>query len=474
VSEKPAPTSRKTAASKSAARTPAAEQAPPARARTASPRKAPPRKAAARKAPSAQAATSPAAARTEPRRDVDLVVFGATGFTGRLVAEYLSRKAPDGVRIGLAGRTEGKVRRVRQRLGGPSHRWPVIVADSTDQASLDAMAARTRAVVTTVGPYADDGIHLVRACAENGTHYADLTGEVTFMRDSIDRFDKVARSNGARIVHSCGFDSIPSDLGVLALHLAARADGGDGRLGETRLVVMSMRGGVSGGTIASMFGQLDAAKDDPAVARMLADPYALSPDRRAEPKPGDGRDPRGPAKDEVVGRWTAPFPMGPINTRVVRRSNALLGHAYGRDFRYSEAIATGSGVLGRLAANGLAVGELVGTAALGFGPTRAIASRFLPSQGEGPGRETRESGSFDMLVHTRTPAGTSYRCRVTGQGDPGYAATSRMLAVSGLTLAGDATLLPDVAGVLTPAAAMGKTLIDNLKVAQITFTATRD
>lgn len=400
-------------------------------------------------------------------------MFGATGFTGRLVAEYLARKGPDDVRVALAGRTESKVRRIRQRLGGRSHRWPVIVADSGDLDSLRAMTAQARAVVTTVGPYADGGIDLVRACAETGTSYADLTGEVTFMRESIDRFDKVARSSGARIVHSCGFDSIPSDLGVLALHLAARNDDGEGRLGETQLVVLSLRGGISGGTIASMFGQLDAAKEDPALARLVADPYALSPDRTAEPKPGDGRDSRWPALDEAAGKWTAPFPMAPINTRVVRRSNALLDYAYGRDFRYSESIATGSGILGRLAANAVAAGQLVGMAALGFGPTRAVVQRFLPEQGEGPGRETRESGSFDILLHTRTMAGVRYRCRVTGQGDPGYAATSRMLAVSGLTLAGDPALLPDRAGVLTPASAMGRVLIDNLKVAHISFTASR-
>lgn len=417
-------------------------------------------KASARKA-SPRAATSSTTA--TPRRDHDLVLYGATGFTGQLVAAYLAKNAPGNVRIALAGRSEGKLRTIRAQIGGHAAKWPLVTANSADPASLARMAAGTTALISTVGPYAKYGLPVVEACATAGTNYCDLTGEVLFMRDSIDRFDTVARANKARIVHSCGFDSIPSDLGVLALAAAARHDDPAARLLGTRFIVTGAKGGVSGGTIASGLNELDRAKGDDLAASLLADPYALSPDRPGEPSPGDTGDPRGVVHDDVTGTWLAPFIMGPINSRVVRRSNALTDFSYGRQFRYAEYVSCGKGLPGRLAATGMAVGMAVGEAALALPQVRTLAGRVLPEPGAGPGDETRAKGYFTIELHTRTTTGAPYRARVAAQGDPGYAATSLMLGTTGLTLAGDG--LPRRYGVLTPAVGVGEVLITNLRVA---------
>lgn len=411
--------------------------------------------------------------RATPRRTVDLTLFGATGFTGSLVAEYLARNAPPRVRIAIAGRNEVKLDAIRNRLAGPAHSWPTIIADSGDPESLDRLAAASKAVISTVGPYTTYGLDLVRACAQAGTHYADLTGEVLFMRESIDRYDSVARDSGARIVHSCGFDSIPSDLGVLVLHLAAKEHDGVGHLGATHMVVRRMRGGFSGGTVHSMFAELEVARADDRARQVLADPYSLSPDRSAEPRPGDEPDNLHVRFDDVIGSWVGPFVMSAINTRAVRRSNALLGYAYGRGFRYDEGVATGSGLGGRIAATALAGGMAIGRGALEFGPTRALAERLLPEPGEGPGDKARQEGFFHVIVYSRSPQRVLYRATVAAKGDPGYAATSLMLGQSGLTLAGDQRRLPRVAGVLTPAAGMGLRLVENLKAAGMTITGER-
>ncbi len=219
-------------------------------------------------------------------RELDVVVFGATGFAGRLVAGYLAGHAPAGVRIGLAGRSARRLADVRAELGAVASAWPLLVVDSADPASLAALAGAARVVVTTVGPYRAQGLALVEACAAAGTDYADLTGEVLFIRDSIDRCHDVAARTGARIVHCCGFDSVPSDLGVLVLHHAARADDA-GHLLDTTLAVTALRGGISGGTLASLMGQQDEVRASAERRRVVADPYALSPDCAAEPDLGD-------------------------------------------------------------------------------------------------------------------------------------------------------------------------------------------
>jgi short subunit dehydrogenase-like uncharacterized protein len=405
-------------------------------------------------------------------RDLDVVVLGATGYVGRLVAGYLADHAPDSARIGLAGRSRERLANIRARLGAAAASWPLLAADVTDPASLAALARAAGVVATTAGPYRPHGLALVEACATAGTDYADLAGEVLFMRESIDRYHDVAAATGTRIVHCCGFDSIPSDLGVLLLHDAARADGA-GDLEDTTLVVTAFKGGMSGGTLASGKGQMDEMRASAAARKVVADPYALSPDRAAEPRLGDERDLGWIKRDDDLGSWIGPFLMAGINTRVVRRSNALQGWVYGRRFRYREVTGFGASPAG--AVKGAAVTAAVTslTAGLVFGPSRALLDHVLPQPGQGPSEKTRRMGLFRIKIHTRTSAGVRYVASAAAHGDPGYQATSVMLGQSALCLALDRDRLPDRAGVLTPATAMGTTLADRLKAAGHTLTAQR-
>ena len=396
---------------------------------------------------------------TEPARDHDIVVYGATGFVGVLTAEYLSRQAPADVRIALGGRSEAKLEQTRAKLAVD---WPLVVADSQDRDAVAALAESARVVATTVGPYVKYGKPLVEACAAAGTHYADLTGEVLFMRWAIDAADAEARASGARIVHTCGFDSIPSDIGTLLLHEEAQA-GGHGELEETFLVVKAIKGAASGGTIDSARTTVDTVKKDPPSRRVLADPYALSPDRDAEPDLGSERDSMKPFRDDRLGGWMAPFVMGSVNTRVVRRSNALQGHAYGPRFRYRELMRTGGGPLGLAKAAGVAGGLAGMFAGLATPGARQLLDRVLPDPGEGPDESARDRGFFNIDIHATTSSGTRLRCEIRVQGDPGYKATAVMLGESGLCLALDD--LPEGAGVLTPATAMGRALADRLTAA---------
>jgi short subunit dehydrogenase-like uncharacterized protein len=402
-------------------------------------------------------------------RELDVVVFGATGFVGRLVAGYLGDHAPDGARVGLAGRSAHRLADVRARLGAAASAWPLLVADSADSASLAALARSARVVASTVGPYRHQGLALVEACAQAGTDYADLSGEVLFIRESIDRYHDVAAGTGTRIVHCCGFDSIPSDLGVLLLHDAARTDDA-GDLEDTTLVVTALKGGVSGGTLASGMGQLDETRASARRRRVVEDPYALSPDRAAEPDLGDERDLGWVSYHGELGIWVGPFVMAGLNTRVVRRSNALQGWAYGRRFRYREVTGFGAGpaapVLGAAVSSALKALE----AGLAFPPSRALLGHLMPGPGEGPGEKARRSGYFRMEIHTQTSAGARYLGKIEARGDPGYAATSVMLGESALCLALDRDRLPARAGVLTPATAMGIALAGRLKSAGHTLT----
>lgn len=409
-------------------------------------------------------------------RPLDVVVYGATGFVGRLTAAYLAQHAPEGARIALGGRSKEKLEDVRSRIGGLAADWPLIVADSHDAAAVAELAEQTTAVATTVGPYAAYGMELARACAQHGTHYADLTGEVLFMRRTADELHDVAADTGARIVHACGFDSIPSDLGVLVLHDRVARETADD-LTATTLAVTAMRGGLSGGTFASMKGQLAAMAADPSVGRVLADPYALSPDREHEPdRTSSGWQPendlRSVARDHDLDMWLAPFVMASANTRVVRRSNALMNWAYGHAFRYREVMgfrgptapAKAAAVTGGLAA-------FMG--AMMLPPTRSLVDRFLPDPGEGPSEQARENGYFRIEIATRTSGGARYVCNVAAKGDPGYKATSVMLGESALALALDGDRLPPRAGVLTPATAIGMPLVERLRARQFTFDAER-
>ncbi|MDX6200288.1 MAG: hypothetical protein QOJ79_3439 [Actinomycetota bacterium] len=389
-------------------------------------------------------------------RTYDVVLHGATGFAGRLTARHLAAHAGT-AKVALSGRSRDKLERLRDELGVD---WPLIVAYAADPTSLAELAASTTAVATTVGPYVKYGLPLVLACAEAGTSYADLTGEVLFVRDSAAAAHKLAQETGARIVHSAGFDSIPSDLGVLLLHEQVAADG-EGTLAETAYLMVSVKGGVSGGTIDTMRTQLDVVKSDRSLRRVLADPYALSPDRLAEPDLGDESDVMVPTRDPLLGRWVAPFVMASHNTRIVRRSNALLGHAYGPGFRYREVMSVGAGPLAPLLAGGVTAG--LGALAVGMSlpPTRALLDRVLPKPGAGPSEKVQQNGHFRVEITTRTSTGARYVATVAAKGDPGYAATAVMFAESALCLGTDDLTTPG--GVVTPAVAMGDHLVKRLQ-----------
>lgn len=406
--------------------------------------------------------------------DLDVVLYGATGFVGRLTADHLVRHAPRGTRIGLAGRSEKKLEKLRRRLGVRAEKWPIIVADADDPAALSAMAKRTKVVASTVGPYAAYGLPLVQACAENGTDYVDLTGEVLFARRSIDAVDELAQRTGARIVHSCGYDSIPSDLAVRAAARAAQEDGAEG-IGDTTTYA-TLKGGFSGGTIASARRQAEEMTADPSLRSIVTDKFALSPDRSAE-RSGEFRDVPSVHFSEEADSWVAPFIMASYNTRVVRRSNALTGHSYGPDFRYQEVMRTGDGVQGSATAYAVAAGLGAGLAALSLPFLGPLVDRIVPGPGEGPHDRKRAAGFFRMDVRTTGSNGHRYRGVVAAQGDPGYAATSVMFAESALSLAleGDRCPLPQgrSGGVLTPATALGDVLVDRLRAQGFTITGER-
>ena len=405
-------------------------------------------------------------------RELDVVVFGASGFAGRLTAEHLAAHAPAGTRIGLAGRSLERLTGLRGSLGPGAADWPLITADVDEPATLRDLAARTRVLATTVGPYLKYGLGVVEACASTGTDYVDLTGEVLFVRASLDHWADVARHTGARIVHSCGFDSIPSDLGVLMLSEAASADGA-GTLEETVLVVRSAGGGVSGGTIDSARTLAMAVADDRSLLKVLGDPYSLSPDRDAEPDTPQPSDIARIRRSAGLDTWVGPFVMASYNTRIVRMSNALQDWAYGRTFRYGEEMAYGGDVLAPVRAAAVNAGLAAGVAAFAFGPTRAVVDRFLPKPGEGPSEETRRSGHFSVEVRSRTTSGATYGATVAADGDPGYQATSVMLGESALALVHDRGRLPDRAGVLTAASGIGSVLADRLRAQGFTLDVRR-
>ena len=398
------------------------------------------------------------------QREFDIVLYGATGFAGKLTAQYLAKAGGD-ARIALAGRSQDKLLAVRETLGDKAQSWPVLTADASEPSTLNAMAARTQVVVTTVGPYLKYGLPLVAACAAAGTDYADLTGEAIFIRESIDLYHKQAFDTGARIVHSCGFDSIPSDLTVFALHRRAEQDHA-GQLGDTNLVVRSLAGGVSGGTVASMIELMRTASSDPEARRVMSDPYTLTPDRAAEPELGAQPDIRWRRGREIApeldGYWVGAFVMAVANTRIVRRSNALFDYAYGRRFEYAEQMSMGRSFVAPAVAAMATVGNAA-TMALGSRyfdrlPNKLV-ERIAPAPGSGPSERAREQGHYKFETYTTTTTGARYRATMSQKGDPGYKATSVLLGESGLTLALDRDRLSDLRGVLTPATAMGDALM---------------
>jgi short subunit dehydrogenase-like uncharacterized protein len=406
--------------------------------------------------------TEPADSTRSPRK-YDIVVYGATGFVGRLTAKYLAEHAPEGTTIALAGRSTSRLEAVRRSLPARAADWPLVEADAADHGALRSLAESTGVVITTVGPYAKYGLPLTTACAHAGTDYVDLTGEVLFARESIDANHDIAQRTGARIVHSCGFDSIPSDLGVHVLHRAVTKDGA-GELTDTTLVVTSLRGGVSGGTIDSLRTQIEVVKKDGSLRRLAARPYSLSPDRTLEPDVGKQSDVQlVNGKDIAPGLrgWKAPFVMASYNTRVVRRSNALQDWAYGKQFRYREVMSVGNSVASPVIAGAVSAGLGAMVVGMTFLPKKVL-DKILPKPGDGPSPKAQENGRFTIDVYTTTTSGAHYRSRVKAQGDPGYKATAVMLGESALTLVHNRDELPDAAGVLTPATAMGDALVARL------------
>jgi short subunit dehydrogenase-like uncharacterized protein len=388
-------------------------------------------------------------------RELDLILFGATGFTGKLVAEVLAQGGTR-LRWGIGGRNREKLEQLRVELDLPS--LPLAVHDSLDAASMTALARRARVICSTVGPYAKWGTPLVAACAAEGTHYCDLTGEPDWVRMMIDAYHEAAVARGARIVPSCGFDSIPSDLGVLLLgeHFAKQGR----RLASARLRVTSVRGAASGGSIATALAIAERMRD-PAVRRVVGNPYALNPE--GERQGPDRNEPIQPRRDLSTGHWLAPFVMAAANTRVVRRSNALAGYPWGRDFHYEEVVDTGAGASGLARATALSAAMVALGAAAAVGP--GLMARFLPSPGQGPSRETRERGRFRITIDGVGDDGSTARAHVAADRDPGYGATAVILAEAALCLAEDD--LPPRAGLLTPATAMGDVLVERLRAAGV-------
>lgn len=408
-------------------------------------------------------------------RPFDLVLWGATGFTGQLVAEYLLRQhgAQAALRWAIGGRSHAKLEQVRERLtaiDGTAAKLPIVLGDATDRASLDAIARQTRVVCSTTGPFAKVGRELVAACVDAGTDYCDSTGEPQFVRAMIDAHHQRARATGARIVHCCGFDSIPSDLGNLMMQEAARAAQGS-RCVEVRHFVSLHGGGISGGTAASMVELMEEASRDPAVRRVMADPYALDPGFEGPRSGGGGMDLHGVHFDTDIGRWTGPFVMAGINARVVRRSNAMLGYAWGRDFRYVEGMSFGSGPGGWLTAASMSAGVAAVFGAMAVQPIRQfVAERFLPAPGQGPSKERRDRSSFtSRFIGVLEGSGARMRGTVRGVGDPGYDETAKMLGESSMCLARDRDTTRTEGGVLTPASCMGMTLVERLRKQGMTF-----
>ncbi|MBO9624051.1 MAG: saccharopine dehydrogenase NADP-binding domain-containing protein [Sphingomonas sp.] len=353
-------------------------------------------------------------------REFDILVYGATGFTGRLVAEYLAQHYADGsLRWAMAGRSLTKLQQVREEIGAAPE-TPLVTANADDPASLEAMVQRTNVVITTVGPYQLYGEALLAACARTGTAYVDLCGEPAWMRQMIDKYEAEAKASGARIVFSCGFDSIPFDLGVWAVQQEAqRRFGRPGPRVKGR--IRAMKGTFSGGTFASGKATMAAAAKDPSILKIMVDPFGLTPGFTGPHQPNG----LVPHYDDAVEAWVAPFMMAVINTKNVHRTNFLAGYPYGADFLYDEmTIAPGIGDLGKAAAEAIAK----------FNPMNSDKG---PAPGEGPSKEERETGFYEIAFVAEMPDGERVTAVVKGDKDPGYGSTSRMIAESALCLLRD-------------------------------------
>ena len=395
------------------------------------------------------------------QRDYDIIVWGATGFTGKLVTRYMETNYSQGnLKWAVAGRNKSKLNSLGLSEGN------ILIANSDDQDSIDQLVQKGRVILTAVGPYARYGSGLVQACAKYGTHYCDLTGEVYWMRKMIEEYETVAKNSGAKIVHTCGFDSIPSDLGTYFLQKSMMERFGV-PANHVKYRSVAFKGGFSGGTADSMIAMMENAENDPQVLEIGKDPYALNFIGRGP----DSNDVDTAFFDEDFDAWIAPFIMAQINTRVVRRTNELLEFKYGKDFRYDEGTLISKGSGGFIGANIAAIGMKASNGLSGFKPTRQLLQKFLPKPGEGPSEETIQTGFFTIELIAKHPyeSEKNLKAIVTGDQDPGYGSTAKMLAESALALAQDELLVEG--GFWTPASAMGDALLKRLPLnAGVNFT----
>lgn len=389
-------------------------------------------------------------------REFDIIVWGASGFTGKLVAEYLFAQygVKNAVKWAMAGRNQGKLVTVRAEVADET--VPLIIADSQDLNSLIEMVKRTKVILTTVGPYGKYGEKLVDACVAHNTHYCDLAGEVTFMRQMIDKHHDAAIRNKTKIIHACGFDSIPSDLGVYFIQNQVKEKTGH-PASQIKMRVKAFAGGLSGGTYASLSDTIERAAQDKTLYGVLINPYSLNP--HGEQDGPDERDLMEVKYDDTSESWIYPFIMAGINTKVVRRSNALADYSYGREFRYEEASMSGDGEEGKTQA--MTAAAMLGAITSKPGTdAKKEADKRMPKPGEGPSKAEREAGFYDLRFYTTLSDQSQVVGKVTGDRDPGYGSTSKMLAECGICLAHDIT--PEAYGVITPSIAMGDALLKRL------------
>ncbi|WP_067518195.1 saccharopine dehydrogenase family protein [Endozoicomonas ascidiicola] len=399
-------------------------------------------------------------------KPLDVVVFGATSFVGQILCQYLedtfNSDYQETLTWGIAGRSKYKLEQLKKNLGNAS--LPIFVADASDENALNDMCQQTNVVVSTVGPYALYGETLVKVCSETGTDYCDLTGEPQWIHDMLEKYEATAKESGARIVHCCGFDSIPSDLGVHFLQQQSLQHHGQ-YCKKVSMRVKAAKGGASGGTIASMVNITKEMSKDPTLRKKLVNPYLLCPESDAKPvrQLNVGK----PIFDKGFGAWIAPFIMAGINTRVVLRSNAIAKHPYGADFTYDEAMLMGKGSKGRFRATTLVAGLGLFMVSAALKPTRWFMEKFvLPKPGEGPSPEAQKSGFYDLRFSGETSDGQVIKTKVVGQGDPGYGSTGRMLGQAAATLAlnfhDDGQKSAQSGGFWTPATLFGDRLVKRL------------
>jgi short subunit dehydrogenase-like uncharacterized protein len=389
----------------------------------------------------------------------DVVVFGATSFVGQILTDYLLKTygTDKDLKWAIAGRSQSKLDALKADLGKAGTKLPVIVADAADETALKTMCDQTRVVISTVGPYALFGEPLVKVCAESGTDYCDLTGEVQWIRRMVDKYEDAAKASGARIVHSCGFDSIPSDMGVWFLQQQAEQTFGS-PCRDVRMRVKAAKGEFSGGTVASLVNAVKEAAADPALRKEMANPFSICPKgHRSETRQPNLK---GAAYDKELDVWLAPFVMSAINNRIVHRSNALQDARYGKEFTYDEAMIVGRGLKGRLTAYSVtaALGGFITASA--FKPSRWVVEKFVPKPGEGPSPEAQEKGYYDLRFVGKTEDGKTIKTKVVGDRDPGYGSTSKMLGEAGVCLAFDVADAPG--GIWTPASLLDGKLFDRL------------